>query len=421
MTSLQRGSRRRALALAPLLAAVLAIGSSLGAPQAATAATAAVPGDDAIPFYQPPATLPAANGDIVRSEPMTWYLDPLKVTRFPGKATRLLYRTTDNDGQPIAVSGALLVPSTTYTGPGASRPIIGYAAGTQGMADRCAPSRAGGEGTEYESLFVSGLLAAGYAVVLTDYQGLGTPGVHTYMNRRVQGHAVLDSVRAAQRLPGTGLAPNGPVALAGYSQGGGASAAAAELAGSYAPELDLKGSVSGAVPADLAATAKILDGSLYSLFLGYAVNGLAAGYGLDMSQYLNAPGLERLESAKDTCVTDLLSYSFMTSRDLTKDGRPLTEYFGEEPFRSVLADSRIGTIKPKAPALVVHSLADDIIPYSVGKRMASDWCDRGARVTFHTSLVPTHAGGTVPNFVAEMAYLDARFRGWAPLTNCWAV
>src|SRR5438067_2158643 len=75
-----------------------------------------------------------------------------------------------------------------------------------------------------------------------------------------QAHAVLDAIRAAQRLPEANLPDDGPVAIAGYSQGGGASAAAAELQPSYAPELKLKGAYAGAVPADLAEVAKNLDG-----------------------------------------------------------------------------------------------------------------------------------------------------------------
>ncbi len=95
------------------------------------------------------------------------------------------------------------------------------------------------------------MLARGYSVAVTDYEGLGTPGSHTYMARASQAHAVLDVVRAAQRLGNPELVAGGPVALAGYSQGGGASAAAVELAAQYAPELNLKGAYAGAVPADL--------------------------------------------------------------------------------------------------------------------------------------------------------------------------
>ncbi|MCW1007247.1 lipase family protein, partial [Streptococcus anginosus] len=75
-----------------------------------------------------------------------------------------------------------------------------------------------------------------------------------------QAHAVLDAVRAAAQVSGSGVTSTAPVALAGYSQGGGAAAAAAELASDYAPELDLKGAYVGAPPADLVQVADRIDG-----------------------------------------------------------------------------------------------------------------------------------------------------------------
>ena len=237
-------------------------------------------------FYEAPATLPAGNGTIIRSEPLTFTLDPGKLSSLALSSTRVLYTSTDRAGARIAVSGSVLIPKARWIGFGA-RPVIGYAVGTQGLADRCAPSRMQSEGFEYESLFIAGLLARGYAVAMTDYQGLGTAGVHTYMNRVAQGRAVLDMVRAAQRLPGSGLSATTPVGLVGYSQGGGASASAAELAASYAPELKVKGAVAGAVPADLGAVAKNLDGSMYAEFGLYGIAGMSAAYGVNLAPYLD--------------------------------------------------------------------------------------------------------------------------------------
>ena len=130
----------------------------------------------------------------------------------------------------------------------------------------------------YEELWVATLVARGYAVVVTDYEGLGTPGDHPYMNRLSQGHALLDAARAAKQLPGTSLTPNGPVALWGYSQGGGASASALELAPSYAPELDLVGAYVGAPPADLTTLLPFIDGSILTGVLGYVLNGMIHSY-----------------------------------------------------------------------------------------------------------------------------------------------
>ncbi|EUA53975.1 secretory lipase family protein [Mycobacterium intracellulare 1956] len=100
----------------------------------------------------------------------------------------------------------------------------------------------------YEELFVATMVARGFAIVMTDYEGLGTAPMHTYVGRVAEGQAVLDAARAAMRLPGTSLDPHGPVAFWGYSQGGGATASAAELASQYAPDLHIVGTYAGRHP-----------------------------------------------------------------------------------------------------------------------------------------------------------------------------
>ena len=371
-------------------------------------------------FYEAPATLPAGNGTIIRSEPLTFTLDPGKLSSLALSSTRVLYTSTDRAGARIAVSGSVLIPKARWIGFGA-RPVIGYAVGTQGLADRCAPSRMQSEGFEYESLFIAGLLARGYAVAMTDYQGLGTAGVHTYMNRVAQGRAVLDMVRAAQRLPGSGLSATTPVGLVGYSQGGGAAASAAELAASYAPELKVKGAVAGAVPADLGAVAKNLDGSMYAEFGLYGIAGMSAAYGVNLAPYLNTKGKQVLNEVEGDCVTDLFSHAFTKSSALTANGTSFVTLMGAEPFKSMVADQRVGTIKPAMPVLVTHSMLDDVIPFAIGKAMAKSWCSKGANVYFSPNVTPTHVGGMLNNTTQQYAFLEARFAGLPQWSNCWTL
>lgn len=141
------------------------------------------------------------------------------------------------------------------------RPLIGFAVGTQGMGDRCAPSYqvSTASPTEDETTAIATLLTAGYGVTISDYQGMGTPRVPSYLNRNALGHAVLDSIRAAQRLTSAFPPAAGPIALWGYPEGGLASGAAAELQTSYAPELQLKAAYVGAAPANLQLLAQHLD------------------------------------------------------------------------------------------------------------------------------------------------------------------
>ncbi|MFD8493945.1 lipase family protein [Amycolatopsis sp. NPDC059657] len=371
-------------------------------------------------FYDPPSPLPAgANGDIIRHEVSQFYIDPVKLIKADAKVQRIMYRSTDTHGRPMAVTGTVLTPNGPWIGAG-QRPIVSYAAGTQGIGDSCAPSKALAAGFEYEGPFIAGLLTRGYGVVVTDYEGLGTPGVHTYMNRLSQGHAVLDAIRAAQRLPEAGLPDSGPVATAGYSQGGGASAAAAELQPSYAPELNLKGSYAGAVPADLAEVAKILDGHYAVGFLGFALASMDAAYPeLNIPGLLNARGKQLFEQVKNECTIEAIAaHAFTQSSTLTNDGRSLTAYLGEEPYKSRVGQQLIGKLKPTVPVLVVHSVLDDIVPYEQDRTMARSWCSKGTKVQFSSSLVPTHVGGAVRAYPEAFAWLEGRFAGFPAPNNC---
>jgi pimeloyl-ACP methyl ester carboxylesterase len=401
--------------LLTLLIATLTVGA-LGTPTAG----AVVPEPPRPAFYEAPAVLPGANGAVIRSEKVAFLLDPLDATSLVRNAQRVLYRTTNRTGEAIAVSGTVLVPTTPWIGPG-TRPVIGYAPGTQGMADRCAPSRLFSEGIEYEGLGIEALLQRGYAVAMPDYEGLGTVGIHTYMDRVSQGRATLDVVRAAQRLSGTGLSSSSPVGLMGYSQGGGAAAAAVELASTYAPDLRVKGAVVGAVPADLAKVATALDGGLYSAFAYFALRGLSASYDLDLSPYLNDRGRAVSDQVETECVFDLLNHAFVKSSTLSADGQPMSALMAVEPFRSVIEAQRIGTIRPTVPVLVTHSAVDDVIPYAVGKQMARSWCGRGANVRFSTNVAPGHVGGIVPQTAEALPFFEARFAGLPQIGNCWLI
>src|SRR5690606_34611620 len=149
------------------------------------------------------------------------------------------------------------------------RPTVVVGSGTVGQGDQCAPSRNTTGPVEVRPEIpsaaqnsttgtVGALTAEGIRVVVTDYIRLGTPGVHTYAHRVETANAMPDAARAARNLT---RPPDSPIGCWGYSQGGGASAAAAELASTYAPELTVKGSVAGAPPADLTKVITRIDGN----------------------------------------------------------------------------------------------------------------------------------------------------------------
>ena len=368
-------------------------------------------------FYDVPTSIPATPGTIIRQEVATTVLDPLGVSSLLNDARRIMYSSSDRDGNPIAVTGVVISPRAPYLA-AARRPLVAYAPGTQGMADKCAPSRQMQQMSEYEQTFINNLLRLGYTVAVTDYQGLGTAGTHTYMARENQAKAVLDIVRAAERAGFKGTDELSPVGLSGYSQGGGAVAAAAELAPSYAPQIRLRGVAAGAPPADLAAVGKNLDGGLFNGLALYAAAGLMAAYHIAPSTVLNDDGKAALKKLEGGCVTSVFDVAFQPTSRLTVDGARVSDWLGRPPMAQVVADNRIGTHAPRVPVLISHSTLDDTIPFSVGKQLAKDWCSAGGMVQLRPNTVPTHLGGLLPFSIDSVQWLRDRFAGKTPASVC---
>ncbi|MCX5060075.1 lipase family protein [Streptomyces sp. NBC_00452] len=369
-------------------------------------------------FYTPPADLPSADGALVRSEPLPLALSlPGIDGPLPGTATRLMYKSTDSGGRPVAVTGAYIEPAAAWKGSGA-RPLVAVAPGTMGQGDQCAaslgmqhPLRFNGRTVSvgYEDLAVYRLLAKGIAVVVTDYPGLGaTDRLHTYVNRVDEGHAVLDAVRAARSLPGTSITSGSRVALFGYSQGGGATAAAAELQPSYAPDVTLAGTYSGAPPADLTEVTKAIDGSDLAGALGWSVNGfLQSDPALRpiADAHLNAAGRAALKDLSTMCVGDaLLAYNSVHSTGWTTDGRSVSDIIQSEPaLKAFLDEQRIGTMKPASPVRVATGTGDDLVPHAQARRLAAAWCAKGADVAHKPVVLPNLGRALINHFAPLLA------------------
>jgi dienelactone hydrolase len=430
---------------ARIVAAAVTAAACLGAtavPAAASTATDAVisRGVTIPTFYNPPATLPAADGALVRSEPL-----PLALTLpgidgpLPGTATRLMYKSTDSNGRPVAVTGAHIEPTAAWKG-GGPRPLVAVAPGTMGQGDQCAaslglehPLRFNGQTVSvgYENLAVYRMLAQGIAVVVTDYAGLGaTDRLHTYVNRVDEAHAVLDAVRAARALRGTSVTADSRVALFGYSQGGGATAAAAELQATYAPDVTLAGTYSGAPPADLAEVTKAIDGSDLAGALGWSVNGfLQSDPALRpiADAHLNAKGRAALTDLSTMCVGDaLFAYNSARSTAWTTDGRPIGDIIAAEPaLRAFLDDQRIGTMRPAGPVRVATGTSDNLVPHAQSRQLAVDWCGKGADVTYKPVILPDVGRSLLNHFAPLLAdqgqaisWLTARLSGKPATSNC---
>ncbi|KJC36047.1 lipase [Bradyrhizobium sp. LTSP885] len=206
----------------------------------ASAESPSIPGDGGVPaFYTWTDKVPPTPGQMLRTEPLT----ATQSLTEAGQNIRILYTSTDSidNHTPIVVSGALFVPKGTP--PLGGWPLMAWAHGTVGSADVCAPSFTSRSGRD--SRYLNHWLAQGYAVVATDYQGLGTPGLHPYGLTRPLAYGVLDSIRAVMQ---GSFDVSTRVVVFGQSQGGRAAFATAVYAKTYAPELNIVGVVTTGTP-----------------------------------------------------------------------------------------------------------------------------------------------------------------------------
>jgi hypothetical protein len=351
-------------------------------------------------------------GSLVRAEPTTVFAAPL--IPLPGRAFALEYRSTSALDEPNVVSGTLLLPPGEWDGPG-ERPIVSYAIGTHGLGDRCAPSAQLANGTEQELGLMRMALDRGWAVVVTDYEGLGTPGPHTYTVALSEGHAVLDAVRAAVAVPDAGLAADAPVGIWGYSQGGGAAGAAGELAATYAPELDVRGVAAGGVPADLAEVFEAnTENRIATGLIVAASTGLDAAYpDLDLRDTLTPVGQRLYDDVRDDCVGEIVAKGFpFTGEQLAAVPDPLGG------ARDRLAENSIGAVAPAFPALVYHGGADELIPVEQGRGLRADWCALGVPVRYEELPLTGHVQGAALGGPVAVDWLDGRFAGADAPSDC---
>jgi pimeloyl-ACP methyl ester carboxylesterase len=322
----------------------------------------------------------------------------------------VVYGSRRQDGSPVAVSGTFIDNRIRWTGPG-PRPVVVIGPGTVGQGDTCAtsatirtslsPRTPPTQVLDQQLPDAGQWLKMGARVFITDYVGLGTPGIHTYTNRREGAHAILDGARAALRLSGRG--PTTPIVMWGYSQGGGAAAAAAEMQPSYAPELRVKGTWAGAPVADLVNVLDRVDGTLIGGVIGWALNGLFDRYPhleAALKPVISPTGFATMTTLGTQCVADLVAHHpFLSTTSLTRDRRRLVAHLERTPAAlAALNDQRIGTLVPRTPVLITSARNDDTVPYGQARRLAADWCARGATVRFRTNeLPPILPGATLPN------------------------
>ena len=400
------------------VAVVLAVSVLVGLAVPLSASATPVEGPAGSAFYTPPTTTPGGSvGELAWYRPATVNLN---VTLPANKAWTVLYQSTDQHGQPDWVTGTVIVPTAAWRGAG-SRPVVTYAEGTQGLGHSCAPSLQMAAGTEYDGGAIIESLKKGYAVTVTDYQGYTNGAVPTYAAGRAEGQAVLDAVRAARQVPGSGIAASAPVIVWGYSQGGQAASWAAELQSGYAPDVKMVGLAAGGVPANLQAIGEFDNASVGTAFGLDGLIGLSTAYPeeFDLAALSNVAGLEAAGKLINECaIQSLREFRDVNSAEYTIGHKGFTELEAEHPaIQKVVSEQLLGTKAVPVPVYHYHGLEDEFVPVAQDVALHAAWCS--LRVSDDLQLYPGDHLLSDPTAIANvMKWIEERLAGRKAPSTC---
>lgn len=338
----------------------------------------------------------------------------------------VLYRSRDVHGKPIAVSGIIALPQRPP--PKGGYPIVSWAHGTVGCADFCAPSRDTVDSpahvfNAHPHAMLNTFLDKGWAVLMTDYEGLGTDGLHPYLLGESEAHGILDIVLAGRRLYPQQL--SNQMVIVGHSQGGQAALFGAHHAPTWAPELDLRGVAAMAPPAGMRALCEsgtkyggALEGFAFTaLFLAGAIAGNPT---IDVKELLTEKALERWEHIEKKARIDLSKEDswggLKGTEQLNPEDNPSKKAFFDQleltnPALRILAPIRISQaakdtrINVNATRLLHHQLSFLNGPVNVTYKEYEE-----VSTTAEPEVLGFHFGLTETDLPSLTAWLEERLR-----------
>jgi len=350
----------------------------------------------------PAQAAPTRPGTVVDSAPLRHGLWIPKAT---SRAWKLTYVTTDSHGDRALSTGTVFVPHGTP--PKGGWPVISWAHGISGLGDGCAPSKVGPVLKQRDWSYLRTWMQQGYAVVASDYVGLGTPGLMPYLDTKATAHSVVDIVKAGVSFTADKrcrLRLSEKWVTIGQSQGGGGSVGTARYATEYGGRsLDYRGAVGTGTPAYIEDYVMLLGPEVPPLtpdlgaYLTYIVASLRDVHPeLGIDGILTETGKKYVKLAETMCdeefaekmdgvaVGSFFSAPMATLPDVYAT---LKDYMG-------MPESGFDT-----PFFMGHGAADTDVPYAQTARYAAVLQANGEPVVFKT--YPTDHSGTMQASLAD--------------------
>jgi hypothetical protein len=348
-------------------------------------------------FYDTPHPLPPGKpGELIRSESTNQYSLPYELS-----ALRILYHSRTAKGEDIAVSGVVLIPDGKP--PASGWPVIAWAHEFRGAARQCAPSL-------MKNLGVGPILAMyanlGYAVVATDYAGLGADSGKSVLDMRSNAFDVMYSVaaaRAAVKQIGQKWIAVGPFEGA---------LAAIGVAESEVRDPNYVGSIATSGVADAQPLYQRLAESSSNSVMLVMVSSIKTLYPeFNVRDALNEKALPAYERVAQTCGGETgPEFAGVVLEPGWESRLPLIKKF--------LDLSTPGVKAAHGPLLVISGEADPAIPADMSVKTVARMCKQGDRVLFLKYRDLDASGAMGASVADQISWIKARFAGYGAPSNC---
>ena len=352
-------------------------------------------------FYATPDPLPAGKpGELIRSQPFDEYELPLSVS-----AVRILYHSRSASGEDVAVSGVVLYPYGKRP-PARGWPVIAWAHAATGIARQCAPSlmRNVGHGP-----FLSMYVNLGYAVVATDYAGLGTRFRNAFLDAPSHASDVIHSVLAARAaVPQLGAR----WIVMGEAEGALAATGVAEKENEVRDPNYLGGIAISVLASARESYEHSVNGSSSAMLpsLAYGVKTVYPQF--QVTDILTDKALPLYNQLEETCSQERTTPE-LSLAEIVKPG------WETNPFvRKYFDRNEIGRTRAYSPIFVITGDADPAIPPTTRAQAFARMCKQGDRVQWER-YPGLDSGQVIGESVRDqIGWIEARFAGRTSPTNC---
>ena len=329
----------------------------------------------------------------------------------------MTYKMLGVNGKEVQATSLVFTPKTAA--PANGWPIVVWAHGTTGVADKCAPSQ---QGLKESQMLLTKLLLAGYVVVAPDYEGLGAEGNHPFLNLKSEAFSITDAVVATHdylRLQGKKVAPQWMTI--GHSQGGHAALGTAQYASRA--QLDYKGTIAIAPASNLAAILQGGENAVKDQPVGVQIQALppldaftsliVAGmqghqvsvsyadvFKADTAKIAPIAETECLDSVREALLKGMTDYIALPehSGSLSGYGRKQDNFMSIPVINNFLIkDSQPGTVKLNQPVIIYQGGQDATVPKAATDLLRASAEAKGTIIQYKPDAKWTHSSVYLEN------------------------